>query len=223
VVKRPESGLLAYAEERLIEAATSDGRFRVTPTQDCAEINAERLSEVAAVVFYTTGELPIPGDGKHELMDWLHAGGAFVGIHCATDTFYEFPAYVDMIGGLFDGHPWHQDVNVRVEDPKHPAVAHLGDAFGIKDEIYQHRNYRRYPLYPLLTLDPESCEIEKGKRSDGDSSGSQSTVRRTAPVSSRSAIRAFSRLGENIGYRRTRTSKPSSGSSSKPVTTPRFR
>lgn len=166
VVKRPDPYVLAYAEERLIEAAA--GRYRVTATQDCAEINAERLSEVAAVFFYTTGELPIPGEGKQELLDWIHAGGAFIGSHCATDTFYEFPPYIDMIGGTFDGHPWHQDVTVRVEDAAHPAVEHLGEAFGIKDEIYQYRNYRRYPLYPLLTLDPESCEIEKGKRTDGD-------------------------------------------------------
>ncbi len=167
VVKRAAAAKLAHAENVLVEAAR--GRLTIHPTQDCSQINAENLANYDAVLFYTTGELPIPGEGKQELLDWIRAGGAFAGIHCATDTFYKFPGYMDLIGGAFAGHPWHKEVGVRVEDSNHPAVAHLGSGFKITDEIYQFRDFRRHPLRVLLTLDPDSIDdFDKGRRDDGD-------------------------------------------------------
>jgi len=166
VVARPAPGELAHAERALLDAAA--GRLEVVPTQDCSAIGAENLARFDAVLFYTTGELPIPPAGRAALMAWLRAGGAFAGSHCATDTLYEYAPYMDMIGGAFDGHPWHQEVGVRVEDARHPAVAHLGAGFRIADEIYQFRDFRRHPLRVLMTLDASSVEIGKGKRADGD-------------------------------------------------------
>jgi hypothetical protein len=73
-----------------------------------------------------------------------------------------------MIGGGFDGHPWHMEVGVLVEDGTHPATAALGERFVIADEIYQYKNWRRWPPQVLLSLDPASVETSKGKRDDGD-------------------------------------------------------
>ncbi|QDV09939.1 Trehalose utilization [Planctomycetes bacterium Poly30] len=167
VVRRATQARLAYAEVQLTEAAK--GRMTITATQDCGDINAENLKRFDAVLFYTTGELPIPKSGQQALLDWIRAGGAFAGSHSATDTFYEFPGYMDMVGGAFAGHPWHKEVGVRVEESGHPAVAHLGSSFKITDEIYQFENFRRYPLRVLMTLDPDSIDdIQKGRRKDGD-------------------------------------------------------
>merc|ERR1739841_503838 len=120
-----------------MEAA--EGRLEIVPTQDCARINAKGLEGFDAVLFYTTGELPIAGEDRAALMEWIREGGAFAGVHSATDTLYQYPPYVALIGGLFDGHPWHQDVKMRIEAPGHPAMEGLGADFGIKDEIYQFR------------------------------------------------------------------------------------
>ncbi len=166
VVKRPDPFVLSLAEERLTEAAR--GRFEVVATQDCGEITASKLARFDAVVFYTTGELPLPPGGKEALVDWVAQGGAFVGIHCASDTFYEFPPYQAMLGGVFDGHPWHQEIAARVEDPAHPATKHLGASFRITDEIYQFRGFRRESLRVLLSLDTTSVDATLGKRADGD-------------------------------------------------------
>ncbi len=157
---------LALAEEQLVDAAK--GRFVVDATQDVGAISAENLARYDAVAFYTTGELPIPDEGRDALFDFVRRGGGFVGIHSATDTWYEEPRYVELIGGSFDGHPWHQKVAVRVERGAHPATAHLGAVFEITDEIYQHRAFSRERVHVLLSLDPSSVEIERGKRSDGD-------------------------------------------------------
>lgn len=164
VVKREAPEKLSLAERCLVEAAK--GRFEVVPTQDCEVITPEGLKDCAAVIFYTTGELPIPD--PQFLIDWVSNGGAFVGVHSATDTFYKFPAYLDMVGGTFDGHPWHEEVRLVVEDREHPATAHLGEAWTLTDEIYAHRDFRRFPLRGLLHLDGEKTDLSKGKREDGD-------------------------------------------------------
>ena len=114
VVKRKSPSTLAVAEQGLIDAAGD--RYEVTVTKDCSSINATNLAKYDAVLFYTTGELPISEKNLEGLIDWVARGGAFVGIHCATDTLYEYAPYMDMIGGAFDGHPWHMDVSMVVED-----------------------------------------------------------------------------------------------------------
>ena len=166
VVRRPAPDQFAHAERCLMEAA--EGRLEIVPTQDCARINAKELEGFDAVLFYTTGELPIAGEDRAALMEWIRDGGAFAGVHSATDTLYQYPPYVALIGGLFDGHPWHQDVKMRIEAPGHPAMEGLGSDFGIKDEIYQFRAFRRHPVRVLMSLDVSSIEVERGKRADRD-------------------------------------------------------
>ena len=98
------------------------------------------------------------------------AGNGFVGIHSATDTFYKWPEYGEMIGGYFDEHPWNTQVTMKVEDHGHPSTKHLGAAWTLADEIYQFRNYSRSDRHVLLSLDVASVDLTaKGvKRADGD-------------------------------------------------------
>jgi len=166
VVKRPSPEELAPAEQALTRMAA--GRFRVDCTQDCAAISAENLARYRALVLYTTGELPVSEENRAALIDWVRHGGALIGIHCATDTWYQFPDYMNLIGGAFDGHPWHQEVRLQVEDASHPATRHLESSFAITDEIYQFKGFRRHPLHVLLHLDTTSIDASKGKRADGD-------------------------------------------------------
>src|SRR5262249_9168347 len=67
------------------------------------------------------------------------------------------------IGGYFDGHPWHQKINVIVEDTTHPATRHLGGSFQITDEIYQFRTpYSRSKLHILMRMDTEAVDRTVG-------------------------------------------------------------
>ncbi len=168
VVKRSADGGLSLAETELI-AATKD-RWDVETTQDCATFDWSTLSSYDAVVFYTTGELPIPPEGRRLLLNYVSLGGGFVGIHPATDTLYSWPAYGRMIGGYFDGHPWHQKVRVKVENRDHPATKHLGESFEITDEIYQFKAWDRKKLQVLLSIDNASIDTKKKgvKREDSD-------------------------------------------------------
>ena len=147
----------AHAEREF--AAALKGTFEVDSTQDCGAITAANLAKYQAVAFYTTGELPIPAENQRALFDYVKNGGGFIGFHCASDTFYKVPEYIDMVGGTFDNHPWHQKVTVKVENDAHPATAHLGASFEITDELYQFRNWDRKKLHVLLSLDPASVDL----------------------------------------------------------------
>jgi type 1 glutamine amidotransferase len=135
--------------------------FEVTATQDCSVISSQGLAPYKAVVFYTTGELPISDAQKTALLDYIKSGRGFVGIHSATDTFYKWAEYGELIGGYFDGHPWHQEVAIKVEDTKSSATRHLGASFKITDEIYQFKNFSRDRVHVLMSLDVTSVDLTK--------------------------------------------------------------
>jgi type 1 glutamine amidotransferase len=111
---------------------------------------------------------------QKSLIDFLKSGKGFVGIHAATDTYYSWSEYGEMIGGYFDGHPWNAGtpVSIMVEkgQEQHPCCAHLeGNNLNFKEEIYQFKApYDPKKLHMLLRLDPEQTDISKGKRADED-------------------------------------------------------
>jgi uncharacterized protein len=153
--------VLPESERVFKEIGEKSGAFEVVATQDCSLISKESLKQFDVVAFYTTGELPISDEQKQAFIAFIKSGKGFIGIHSATDTFYKWAEYGEMIGGYFDQHPWHQEVTVKVEDPKHPATKHLGTSFKITDEIYQHKNYSRQNVRVLLSLDATSVDLTK--------------------------------------------------------------
>ena len=120
--------VLPLSQQIFKEIGERTRAFEVTATEDCSLLSREGLKKYDAVVFYTTGELPISDEQKAAFLDFIKSGKGFIGIHSATDTFYKWPEYGELIGGYFDQHPWHQDVTVAVEDQRHPATRHLGKA-----------------------------------------------------------------------------------------------
>ena len=134
--------------------------FEVDFTQDSRSvINDENLKKYDAVFFYTTGPLPLSDSQKSDLLAFVRSGKGFGGSHCATDTFYNWPEYGELIGAYFDGHPWTQKIRVIVEDQQHASTKHLGQAFEIDDEIYQFRTpYARDKLHVLMRLDMDSVK-----------------------------------------------------------------
>jgi len=162
--------VLPLSMQILPEIGKKNG-FDVVATKDLAFLSPVGLKAYDAVVFYTTGELPIADQDKANLLAWVKSGKGFIGIHSATDTFYKWPEYGDMIGGYFDNHPWHQSVMVKVEDKDTAATKHLpGPTWVLTDEIYQFRNWDRSKHHVLLSLDTASVDLTKQgvKRTDGD-------------------------------------------------------
>jgi type 1 glutamine amidotransferase len=161
--------VLPLSEKILGEIGRAHG-FDVTATGDASTITAKSLEPFSAVVFYTTGELPMSDEQKSAFMAWIRSGRGFVGIHSATDTFYKWAEYGEMIGGYFDEHPWNTRVTMKVEDHDHPSAKHLGATWSLADEIYQFKNFSRADKRVLLSLDVSSVDLNvKGvKRADRD-------------------------------------------------------
>jgi type 1 glutamine amidotransferase len=123
--------------------------------------NAKNLKYFDAVFFMTTGELPLDDSQKADLLSFVKEDGkGFLGAHNATDTFYKWPEYGEMIGGYFDGHPWNQFLaTLIVEDREFPAMRHFPATFQIWDEIYQTRNFSREHSRVLMRLDMTKADL----------------------------------------------------------------
>ena len=145
----------------LTQLGRNSGVFEVTVTEDASEFSIENLKRFASVMFYTTGELPMSGAEKAALLNFVRSGGGFLGVHSATDTFYTWPDYLDLIGGYFNGHPWNQLVTIKVVDGADPLVAFLGNSLQLDDEIYQISDFDYRGSHVLLRLDQSSVDLSK--------------------------------------------------------------
>ncbi len=68
-------------------------RYDVTHLAGAAELTPARLRRVHAVVFAsTTGDLPLPD--RSALLRFVRSGGAFLGVHSASDTFHGWPGFL---------------------------------------------------------------------------------------------------------------------------------
>jgi type 1 glutamine amidotransferase len=171
VVRRPGGLGLSTAERVVADLARRSGCFEVTHVATRAELAGLTVATVRAhqaLLFFTTGELPLAPAVRQAIFQRVREGAGFIGVHSATDTWYAVPEYHQLVGATFDGHPWHGRVRVVVEDRMHPAMRHLGDAFEISDEIYQFRDWSRERVHVLARLDPRSVDVGRGKRPDHD-------------------------------------------------------
>lgn len=133
--------------------------LQLQSSDDIADLTPEVLAKTDVVMFYTTGELPMSEQQRQALVEFCANGGGFVGVHSATDTFYEWPWYWQHVGGSFNGHPWHEEVTIDVIDPLHPTMHafETDDAFTITDEIYMFKN-RSTDRHLLMRLDGDAVE-----------------------------------------------------------------
>jgi uncharacterized protein len=153
--------VIPLSSATLMQLGRNSGAFEVIATDDTSEFSTGNLEQYAAVMFYTSGEIPMSDAQKAALLDFVRGGRGFLGIHSATDTFYAWPDYLDLIGGYFNGHPWHQVVTIDVADAADPLVAFLGNSLQLKDEIYQISDFDYRGSHVLLRLDPSSVDLGK--------------------------------------------------------------
>jgi type 1 glutamine amidotransferase len=152
--------VLPLSQQVLRDIGLRTGSFDTVASEDLALVTRDSLARFDAIAFFTSGELPLDDGQKSALLEFVRSGKGFVGIHSATDTLYSWPAYGAMIGAYFDGHPWHQDVTLRVEDPAHPATRSLPASSRLADEIYQFRNWSRGDVHVLINVDPASVDLQ---------------------------------------------------------------
>jgi type 1 glutamine amidotransferase len=135
-----EHSFLPHMEVAIKKMGDESGLFSTVTTARSRLISAKELANYDVIVMATTGNLGWTDEQKQALLDFVRGGKGFVGIHNATDTYYDWPEYGEMVGGWFAGHPWTQEVKINVEDTKHV----------------------------LMSLDNSSVDLAKGNREDHD-------------------------------------------------------
>lgn len=149
---------ISVAVRTLEEIGNETGSWRIaavagTREEVAAAVTASGLREVDCVVFAnTTGDLGFTPEGRDAFYRWLQEGGAYVGIHSASDTFHGDARYLDLVRGEFEAHGPQVEVTVHVQDAAHPACSGLPASFRIFDEIYEFKNWSRDAVHVLLAM-----------------------------------------------------------------------
>lgn len=158
----------ALAGETVKKLGEQTGDWEVVGVADSAEqlaswITPEKLRDVDLVFFAnTTGDLGLSPEGKSTFYNWIRNGGAYAGVHSASDTYHGDPQYLDLVRGEFEGHGPQVKVTVYNQDPKHPATRHLPQSFEIYDEIYLFKNWDRSKVHVLLSMKKHPNKDEAG-------------------------------------------------------------
>jgi len=149
-------------------------------TDDYSIFTPEKLSQFDAVCLNNTTHLKFNPKETPErckaLMDFVKSGKGIVGIHAATDNFYDWPEGMEMMGGKFTGHPWGGGGTwaIKIDEPDHPLTAAFkGKGFKINDEIYRtdpplYSRSKQLVLMSLDMSDPATKNAEGVKPSDDD-------------------------------------------------------
>jgi hypothetical protein len=111
------------------------------------------LARCAAVVFLSTSGDVLDPPGRAALEGYVNEGGAFLGIHSAACTEYDWPFFGELIGARFARHPAFQRAVLGVEDSGHPATAHLPKQWELTDEWYDFRANPRGGVHVLTSVD----------------------------------------------------------------------
>jgi len=174
-----EHDSVSYAAGTLWKLGHDSGLWETYIYTECRPItkkplprNRKNLDYFDAVAFYTSAELGMDDSQKADLLSFIKDDGkGFLGIHGATDTFFTWPAYGDMLGGYFDEHPWMTfDAPLIVEDPNFPGMPYMPRSFSLHDEVYQIKDFSRDKVRVLMRLDENKLDLKNPKvhRTDKD-------------------------------------------------------
>ena len=149
---RTDSNIIAKAPKMTTGQAASGG-----PT----------LAMADAIFFLGHRDVPIDDEQKKELLAFVRDDGkGFVAAHTALTAFESWPEFGELLGGRYDGHPWHAPGTVVNEAPDFPATKHFPASFAITDEFYQAKAFSPNARV-LLRLDVSKMPPHADLRNQG--------------------------------------------------------
>lgn len=169
---------IVVGNEALRIAAEQTGAFQVDFSRDYQALTAENLKRYDALVLNNTTHLKLKDKPaiSPALRSFVESGKGLAVIHAGSDNFFNEPELAAMVGGLFDGHPWHGGGTwaFHLEETDHPITIPFGGKdFKFSDEIYQQSSpaYDRTKMRVLISLDmkdPATAQRKGQKRADKD-------------------------------------------------------
>ncbi|MGH9544528.1 MAG: ThuA domain-containing protein [Terriglobales bacterium] len=178
--------------ERAVKTLGEQHGFEVTASKDGRIFDSGDFKKNAALLFFTTGDLtttgtdgnpPMSPAGKQALLDAVHGGLGFVGVHAAADTFHTQPdpkdlsnryiahgenadPYLRMLGGEFITHgstPRLQAADLIVKDAKFPGLEGVTSPVSLTEEWYSLKDFAP-DLHVILALDTRGMKGEPYQR-----------------------------------------------------------
>jgi type 1 glutamine amidotransferase len=164
---------IAWVDFAITRMGEKSGAFTAAVSSDTAMLQAEKLARFDAVLFNNnTGEPISDPTLRASVLAFVRDGGGVIGLHAATDGFFEWPEFGEMMGAYFVNHPWNEEVTLLIEEPGHPITAAFDSSrYAVADEIYQFREpYSRDRLRVLVSLDTARLDLERDgvQRADRD-------------------------------------------------------
>lgn len=107
-------------------------------SDDPADLDVAALTPYHAIVLYNNHATVTPAQ-LHALLRFVEHGGGLVALHCASASFQNAEAFVQVVGGAFKSHGTGTFRAERVA-PDHPAIAGV-PVFESWDETYVHTRH----------------------------------------------------------------------------------
>ncbi|UNY99595.1 ThuA domain-containing protein [Zhouia spongiae] len=141
----------------LIKRLGKENDFNVIHSEDSSIFNDDSLKNIDLIIFLsTTGDI-LNSEQEKAFKKFIHDKKAFLGVHAATDTEFEWEWYGKLVGAYFDNHPKTQTARLEVLDTSHPSCSHLPEVWNRTDEWYNFRDINP-AIKVLINLDEMSYE-----------------------------------------------------------------
>lgn len=152
-LKKYDAEMAKWTPEKDAEVKKAEDSFKQQLKDNMAKLAPANLAKVDAVIFANTTGDDYPLPDREGFFKWIQNGGAFIGMHSATDTFKTFDPYFDMLQGTFNGHGAQVPAALINADKSHAATAPLPDQWDLKqEEMYLIKNHDRAKLHALLFM-----------------------------------------------------------------------
>lgn len=130
--------------------------LKIIATEDASVFNSKNLSSVRVVIFLnTTGDI-LNAVEEAAFESYIRNGGAWLGVHAAADTEYEWEFYKGLVGAYFKSHPAIQPARINIEIKDHPSTRMLPGLWNRTDEWYTYTLSPRDDVTVLASLDEDS-------------------------------------------------------------------
>ena len=108
-----------------IRLLAEKNNFTIDTTEDASRFTKKNFNKYAAVIFLSTTGDVLNEEQQKAFEDFIRSGKGFMGIHAATDTEYDWPWFVKLVGANFSNHPKPQKAKLIVTDKTNLSVMHL--------------------------------------------------------------------------------------------------
>ena len=149
---------------KMLEKLCEEHGYTMTHTEDPTAFSDESLAAYTVVIFLNTTKDVLDDTQQEAFIRYIRGGGAFVGVHAASDTEFDWPWYGKLVGAYFAGHPKIQQADIHITAPDHVCMHDLPNPWTRTDEWYNFRDVQP-GLTVLAKVDESSYE---GGTMDGD-------------------------------------------------------